>query len=94
MSKNTKKQNSNADFLSEIAEKAGMIVMTAAAISGFFELPSHGIVRVALPGQSSLAFANLDDELNSPVRREREEAGPHYVSYSVSQRTHSRSLRK
>jgi hypothetical protein len=94
MSKNTKNQNSGSDFFAEIAEKAGMIVMTAAAISGFFELPSHSLIRVALPGQASLSFANLDDELNTPVRREKEEAGPHYVSYSVSQRTHSTGAAK
>lgn len=71
------------------------MLMTAAVTVGTFDLPEHD-KRVVVPTQYKLAFAEEEEgvsNLNNPLRREREETGPHYVSYSETQRTPSRSGR-
>jgi hypothetical protein len=79
--KNTKK----------IAEYTGMTLMTLAATLGMLELPDHPNSRVIVPNQPAFAFAN-DSSLQqlNPLRREREESAPHYISYSEVQRTPGR----
>lgn len=66
--------------------------MTAAVTIGTLDVPEQD-KRVVVPTQPKLAFAGEEnnDSLNNPLRREREEAGPHYVSYSETQRTPSRA---
>ncbi len=69
------------------------MLMTAAVTLGMLELPDKGASKIVVPSQPAfeLAGSNSEDSGNNPLRREREEAGPHYVSYSVNQRTPSRS---
>ena len=82
---------SSADHLTAIAGQAGLMLMTLATITGMVELPNHPNSRIIVPGQVSFAAANINEALNNPLRREREESAPHYISYSVNQRTPSRS---
>ncbi len=82
------------DRIQKISEQAGMVLMTMAAITGMLDLQTHTDTRVVLPGQPSFALSNDYNELNDPIRREREDPAPHYASYSVTQRTHSRSANK
>jgi len=79
--------------LARVSRQAGIVLMTAAVTVGMLDLPEHD-KRVIVPTQPKLAFAeeeNGDTNLNNPLRREREEAGPHYISYSVTQRTPGRT---
>lgn len=96
MSIKTKKSNQQVEKLSHIAQQAGLMLMTAAATLGMLEAPDKVNSKIVVPNQPSFAFAenNIEDSMNNPIRREREETGPHYISYSVSQRTPSRSGRR
>ncbi len=80
--------------ISKVSEQIGMLLMTAAAVTGMLELPSHPNNRVVVPNQPTFEMSNVSDELNNPIRREREDPAPHYMNYSVTQRTHSRAANK
>lgn len=88
--KNIKK----SDQLAELARQTGLLLMTTAVTLGMLELPEHPNSRVVVPGQPAFALAeNSEVNPDNPMRREREDTGPHYVSYSVTERTPSRSGR-
>lgn len=94
MSTKTKKKTNTLpiDQLSEIAQQAGVVLMTAAVTLGMLELPEHGNSRIVLPNQPVLATAGENEgSRDNAIRREREETAPHFVSYSEVQRTASRS---
>jgi hypothetical protein len=94
MSKTKTNVNTSADQLGDFAQKAGFVLMTVAATIGMFEMPDHPNKRAIVPTQPAFAYAPAaGEENNNPLRREREEAGPHYVSYSVNQRTPGRTGR-
>lgn len=70
--------------------------MTLAATVGMVEVPEQHNQKVAImPVQPTLAFATpgAENQEPNPVRREREETGPHYISYGVNQRTPGRTGR-
>ena len=87
------KKVTTAEKINQAATQAGFLLMTAAATLGMLDLPNHPERRIVLPNRPIFAFAenNFEGEGNNPMRREREEAAPHYVSYSVVQRTAPRS---
>jgi len=87
----TKKVKTTTDTVAEFSQQLGMLLMTAAATVGMLELPDHPGTKIALPNQPIFARVTENEENNNPLRREREEAAPHYISYSVTQRTPSRS---
>jgi len=91
---NKNKNNQTLDKLNEVASQAGLVLMTAAVTLGMLELPDHTNSKIILPAQPSFAFAGENEEANNPIRREREESAPHYISYSEVQRTASRSGRQ
>jgi hypothetical protein len=95
MSNKTKKSKTATDKLTEAAKQGGILIMAAAATLGMLELPDHTAARaVVVPNQPAFAMAsrNIEDQGQaSQILRERYEAAPHYISYSVSQRTPSRS---
>lgn len=88
----TKNTNNTADKLADISQQLGLVLMTAAVTLGMAELPDNPN-KVVVPNQPAFAFAheNGEDKANNPLRREREETGPHYISYSINQRTPSRT---
>lgn len=92
------KQKSKSELasiqISKITEQLGMLLMTAAAVTGMLELPNHINNRIILPRQPSFEMSNDYSELTDPIRREREDPAPHYANYSVTQRTPSRSSTK
>lgn len=80
--------------LADVATQSGMLLMATAATIGMLELPEQPDKRVVVPHQPAFAFAteNSDNKLqDNSLRREREETGPHYISYSVAQRTPGRT---
>ncbi len=79
--------------ISQIVQNTGLALMTAAVMTGMVELPDHGIARAVLPMQAELAPVPAVGNAN-PLRREREESAPHYISYNVTQRTPGRSSKK
>ncbi len=86
------KTNTLQDSVGTAAQQLGILLMTAATTLGMFELPEHPDKRIVL-GQAKPAFAEVMPTENggNPLRREREETGPHYISYSVAQRTPGRT---
>lgn len=88
----TKKQTASDKFV-HVASQAGFMLMAGLATLGMLDLPNHPEKRIVLPARPVFAFAedNVGPETANPIRREREEAAPHYVSYSVVQRTAPRS---
>jgi hypothetical protein len=93
MSIKTKNQKFTAETLNTVAMQAGLLLMTAAATVGMIELPEHPN-KVAVNVQPAFAMVS-DSNRNEPnsLRREREETAPHYISYSVTQRTPGRTGR-
>jgi len=81
------------ETIQSTAQNLGMALMAVAATAGIFELPEHPNSKVVVPNQPAFAFAgelgNLKKE--EPIRREKEDTAPHYVSYSVAQRTPGRT---
>ncbi len=65
--------------------------MTAAATLGMLELPEHPNSRIVLTSQPVFAMTTQNTHQNNPIRREREETSPHYISYSVVERTVART---
>lgn len=93
MSKN-KKQKTVTDKIALAAKQSGFLLMAAAATLGMMELPDHPNKRVIAVNQPAFAFAarNTQDEgQGNQMRRERDETVAHYMSYSVAERTPSRS---
>lgn len=92
MSTKTKKSLNTSQTVAQTAGQLGTLLMAAAVTLGLFESPDHLNSKVVLPNQPSLVYVGSDNGVN-PVRREREETAPHFISYSEVQRTPSRSGR-
>ncbi len=89
MSEKTKTET--VDQIVAKAQQAGVGLMAVAATFGMVN-PSDHDKRVILPSQPVFSLVNEPTEQGgSTLRREREEAGPHYISYTVAQRTPGRS---
>ena len=87
----TNKTKTSKDKLVQASQQAGLALMTAAVTLGMLELPDHPNSKVVVPNQPAFAFTyDKEGTDNNPIRREREDTEPHYISYSVSQRTPSR----
>jgi hypothetical protein len=92
MSKN-KKSKFDTGIVGEAAQRLGLVAMSAALMLSVLELPDDA-KRIILPAQPAPAWANIDEQGgNNPIRREREETAPHFISYSEIQRTPTRSGR-
>ena len=74
----------------ETVQQLGIVLMAAATLMGVVEIPEHAN-RVKMQAQPAFAFAAEHAENGSTLRREREETGPHYISYDLTQRTPARS---
>ncbi len=79
------------ESLQTLSHQMGLLLMTAAATFGMLELPAHPNSKVIVPVQPAFAQVTASSEGNNPLRREREESAPHYISYSVAQRTPGRT---
>jgi hypothetical protein len=94
MANKNQKAKTAADTLTEIATNTGVLLMTAATTLGLLEVPAQPDKRVIMPNQPVFSFANVTAEheaQGNQLRREREETGPHYISYNISQRTPGRT---
>lgn len=80
-----------AEMMKTVAQQSGTVLMAAAVTLGMLELPDHQGSKIVVPNQPAIAFAGEKNNENNPVRREREESAPHFISYSEIQRTPSRS---
>ncbi len=71
-----------------------MLLMSAAVTVGMLELPDRAN-KIIVPNQPAFAWANENQQPTdqNTLRRASEETEQHYVSYSVAQRTPSRSGR-
>ncbi|HEX5744447.1 MAG TPA: hypothetical protein VFX84_03310 [Candidatus Saccharimonadales bacterium] len=94
MSIKTKNTRTTTDKLTEAAQNTGVVLMTALITLGLLEMPEHA-KRVIVPQTPVPELVGNSEQTNPghSLRREREETGPHYVSYSVTQRTPGRTGR-
>lgn len=91
MSNKTKNKKA-LDQIGDITQTAGLLLMTAAVTLGMVEVPEQHREKAVLTQQPVFAAVeNGAHQGNNAVRREKEESGPHYVSYSTFQRTPSRT---
>lgn len=81
-------KNNNLKRLTTATEHVGFTLMTIAALAGLIEVHDRPL-RTAVVSPV-FAFA-IEGSGSNPLRREREEVGPHYVSYSAVQRTPGRT---
>lgn len=70
-------------------EWVGMLLMTSATLTGLVDLPSH-LSGHQMKTQKEFAFVTQTANLSNPMLRERDEAGPHYITYAIN-RTVARS---
>jgi hypothetical protein len=82
-----------SSFVDDLPTHMGIILMTALTAFSSLDLSvNHIRSQVALPNRPVLALQLENNEINS-IRRERDETAPHYISYSETQRTPSRSAK-
>jgi hypothetical protein len=84
----------DTEVIAEAARRVGLVTMSAALTLCMLELPDEA-KRAILPIQPAPAWAEAGQHggSNNPIRREREETAPHFISYSEVQRTPARSGR-
>lgn len=91
----TKNNNTIQDVLTDTAQSAGIVLMAAAATMLNMPEPQQPKAHMVMPTQSAFAvigvYENMPQGGGQQERREREETGPHYASYSSAQRTPGRS---
>src|SRR5438309_873409 len=77
----------------ESAMNVGLVLMAVAATAGIIEVPHSEEKRALITHQPVFAFAGnqADNSFDHSQRRERDDIGPHYVSYSAFQRTPGRT---
>ncbi|PIZ61607.1 hypothetical protein COY17_04085 [Candidatus Saccharibacteria bacterium CG_4_10_14_0_2_um_filter_52_9] len=94
MSAKTKNTNTVQDTITDIAQQTGIVLMAAATTLGMVELqheqPGNKVIAQVQPAFATVTEQTQQDP-GSLLRRKREEAGPHYVSYSAAQRTPGRT---
>ncbi|MFI5271395.1 MAG: hypothetical protein ACHQT9_05145 [Candidatus Saccharimonadales bacterium] len=86
-------KNKNQTITQKVASlsaQAGIIMMAAAATAGVMDMNDHQKIKVIVPNQPIFAYETENTETNNPVRSQREETAPHFISYNVSQRTPGR----
>jgi hypothetical protein len=79
-------------MLATAAQRLGLFVMGTAMVLSTVEL-SNEAKRIVLPNQPAPVWVGENEDTNNPIRREREETAPHFISYTEVQRTASRSGR-
>ena len=73
----------------DVAQHLGILLMTSAALVSSVDINHHARPKAAvLPSKPVFASASNDQ---NPLRREREETAPHFISYSEIQRTPGRA---
>lgn len=82
-----------AGLAKNLTKQIGTALMASAVTVGMLELPGHTNSKVIIPSQPAFVFAEENNTDNNQLRREREETAPHFISYSETQRTASRSGR-
>lgn len=85
MSQKIKINNTN---ITAISRQLGFALMTIATLAGLVEMPERPMKAALLAPAYAVGSQSSD---SNPLRREREEAGPHYISYSATQRTPGRT---
>jgi hypothetical protein len=95
MSINNKNSQTSIEKATNVAQQAGLILMSAAVTFGMLEIAEQIKGRVIVPAQSSFVVEAAGPQAghDEPIRREREETHPHSSSYSINQRTQARSGR-
>jgi hypothetical protein len=89
---NKTKTTKTIDTINDTAKQAGLVLMAAAMTLGLLEVPHEQDKRAVMPVNPVFETVGIVGEHgNDSQRREREETGPHYISYGVNQRTPGRT---
>ncbi len=80
----------NNKDLANVSRQLGFALMTIATLAGLVEMPERPL-KAALLAPAYAINSQSGDE--NQMRLERQEAGPHYVSYNATQRTPGRTGR-
>ncbi|HSX47761.1 MAG TPA: hypothetical protein VLF63_03230 [Patescibacteria group bacterium] len=91
MSNKTKIQNKNTTTVKNIYKNLGLLLMTSATALGLVELHNHSKNQAVVNTRPVFAFQEESNNNLNSLRTERNETVPHYISYSETQRTPSRS---
>ena len=81
--------NKNKNSISRV-RFIGLAVMAMATIASLVDIPERPLKLAVLSPAYAIAG---EGRAANPLRREREESGPHYISYSATQRTPGRTGR-
>jgi hypothetical protein len=84
-------ENSSEKF-AQFAEWLGIISMSVATLTGLAELPSL-VSNHSSSVRAEFALVSQASNTNNPLLREKDESGPHYVTYGTP-RTVNRSGRR
>ena len=79
----------DSEAVAKFLEWSGMVLMTAATLTGLAELPNYLNNRVAVL-RPEVALVSQTANINNPLLRERDESTPQYITFNVN-RTASRS---
>lgn len=95
MIKNKNFLEQSFESITEAGKNLGIVIMTAAVVTGIMELPNQLDTKFTLLNEPILAFNSSNTANDNPVRREKEstETSPVQISYSATQRTPARSIR-
>ena len=80
----------NSQNITSVTRQLGFALMTIATLAGLVEIPERPLKAAIL---TPAYVINSQGSDTNPLRREREEAGPHFISYSATQRTPGRTGR-
>lgn len=82
----------STEAITETAQRVGFFIMAATMTLSMLDSPNEA-KRIVLPNQPALGWIGQSENGSNQIRREREETAPHFISYSVVQRTPARSGR-
>ena len=86
----SQKIKNNKTNITSVTRHLGFALMSIATVAGLVEMPERPQKAALLIPAYAVTSQSSD---SNPLRREREEAGPHYISYSATQRTPGRTGR-
>lgn len=86
-----KTETTATEKAANLAAQIGIVLMSAATTLGMLEIPDQDKKAIIMPSRPAFAVVNESSDNANPLRRERDETMPHYISYAVSQRTPARS---
>ncbi|HUA13637.1 MAG TPA: hypothetical protein VL989_04000 [Candidatus Sulfotelmatobacter sp.] len=95
MSNKTKIEKTTLEKMSQLSTQLGVLLMSVATTVGMIEINNHVKTQVLTPARAVVSSENqVEENYNSSnLVKDRDDVAPHFISYSETQRTPSRSGR-